>query len=82
MEKTFADGGKIAKFVKVFSLESFPLYGMLIAVRTCPYQTWTNPAERVMSVLNLTLQNVSLERKEMDEEAEKLIKNKNNMHAV
>ena len=28
MEKTFADGGKIAKFVKVFSLESFPLYGM------------------------------------------------------
>ena len=29
MEKTFADGGKIAKFVKVFSLESFPLYGIL-----------------------------------------------------
>ena len=27
MEKAFADGGKIAKFVKVFSLESFPLYG-------------------------------------------------------
>ena len=27
MEKTFADGGKIAKFVKIFSLESFPLYG-------------------------------------------------------
>ena len=29
MEKTFADGGKIAKFVKVFSFESFPLYGIL-----------------------------------------------------
>ena len=28
MEKIFADGEKIAKFVKVFSLESFPLYGM------------------------------------------------------
>ena len=26
-EKTFADGGKIAKFMKVFSLESFLLYG-------------------------------------------------------
>ena len=26
-EKTFTDGGKIEKFVKVFSLESFPLYG-------------------------------------------------------
>ena len=48
---------------------------MLIAVRTCPYQSWTNPAERVMSILNLALQNVSLERKEMDEEAEKLMKN-------
>ena len=30
MEKTFADGRKIAKFVKVFSLESFPLYGIII----------------------------------------------------
>ena len=28
MQKTFADGGKITKFVKVFSLESFPLYGI------------------------------------------------------
>ena len=27
VEKTFADGGKISKFMKVFSLESFPLYG-------------------------------------------------------
>ena len=55
---------------------------MLIAVCTCPYQSWTNPAERVMSILNLALQNVSLERKEMDEESEKLMKNKNNMQAV
>ena len=30
MEKTFADGGKIAKFVKVFSLKSFPLYGTIV----------------------------------------------------
>ena len=28
VEKTFAGGCKIAKFVKVFSLESFPLYGI------------------------------------------------------
>ena len=26
------DGGKIAKFVKVFSLESFPLYGRSIGL--------------------------------------------------
>lgn len=55
---------------------------MLIAVRTCPYQSWTNPAERVMSILNLALQNVSLERKQMDVDSEKLTKNKNNMQAV
>ena len=54
---------------------------MFIAVCTCPYQSWTDPAERVMSILNLALQNVSLERKQMDEESEKLVKNKN-MQAV
>ena len=55
---------------------------MLVAVRTCPYQSWTNPAERIMSVLNLALQNVSLERNLMDEESEKLVKNDNNVKAV
>ena len=30
MEKTFADGWKITKFVQVFSLKSFPLYGILL----------------------------------------------------
>ena len=29
MEKTFANCHKTTKFAKVFSLESFPLYGML-----------------------------------------------------
>lgn len=33
---------------------------MLICVQTCPYQSWTNVAERIMSTLNLPLQNVSL----------------------
>ena len=28
-EKTFADRHKTAKFTKVFSLESFPLYGII-----------------------------------------------------
>ena len=35
---------------------------MLVGVRTCPYQSWSNLAERVMSTLNLSLQNVSLAR--------------------
>ena len=55
---------------------------MLIAVRTCPYQSWTNPADCVMSILNLALQNVPLERKEMDKEFEKVMKNKKNVKAV
>ena len=32
LNKTFAGGSKTAKFVKVFSLESFPLYGTLLLV--------------------------------------------------
>ena len=43
---------------------------MLTAIRSCPYQSWTNMAERVMSTLNLALQNVSLARTEMDPELE------------
>ncbi len=55
---------------------------MLIAVRTCPYKSWTNPAKRVMSILNLALQIVSLERKAMDETSERLVKNDNSVKAV
>lgn len=57
-------------------------FDMLIAVRTCPNQSWTSTAERVMSILNLALQNVSLERKPMDEEFEKVIAGKNNVKNV
>ena len=55
---------------------------MLIAVRTCPYQSWQNIAERIMSTLNLGLQNVALARKEMPEEFEKLIANKSTLDAI
>ena len=46
---------------------------MLVCMQMCPYQSWTNPAERVMSTLNLALQNVSLMRDKMDEEMERAI---------
>ena len=55
---------------------------VLIALCSCPYQSWTNPAERMMSVLNLALQNTSLERAQMSSEHECFVKNKNNMKAV
>ena len=52
---------------------------MLIAIRTCPYQSWRNLAERVMSILNLALQNVSLSRKQMQDHLEAMVKNKNTL---
>ena len=38
---------------------------MLIHARCAPGHSYTNPVERVMSILNLGLQNVSMERKEV-----------------
>ena len=35
---------------------------MLVLVRCAPGNSWVNPAERVMSILNLGLQNCTLER--------------------
>lgn len=47
---------------------------MLIHVRCAPGHSWTNPAERIMNILNIGLQNVSLERKEAGREIEMLLK--------
>ena len=38
---------------------------MLVAMRTCPTQSWTNVAERVMSILNFALQHCATERDSM-----------------
>ena len=38
VEKTFADGPQTSKSAKVFSLESFPLYGMRPAIDPAPTQ--------------------------------------------
>ena len=48
-------------------------------MRTCPTQSWPNLAERVMSILNIALQNVSLERDSMDDNNEKLISQNTSM---
>ena len=52
---------------------------MLVYVQTCPYQSWQNITERVMSTLNLALQNVSLSRSSMPSEFEALVCDKNNL---
>jgi hypothetical protein len=43
---------------------------LLIHARCAPGHSWTNPAERVMSILNLGLQNCSMSREKCSEEAE------------
>lgn len=55
---------------------------LLVCMQMRPYQSWTNPEERLMSTLNLALQNVSLIRTRMDYEMEKAIKYKNNFAAI
>jgi hypothetical protein len=51
----------------------------LVDGRTTPTQSWTNPVERVMSVLNLALANCALARKIMGDEFEINMKKGNNM---
>ena len=70
--------------VKVASLTLFRALDldMLVCIRTCPYQSWTNVAERVMSTLNLALQSVSLACTAMADHFERLIKNKNSLAEV
>jgi hypothetical protein len=54
----------------------------LVVARTTPTQSWTNPAERLMSVLNLSLSNCALSREPMSEEFEKKMKKRESMSSV
>ena len=54
----------------------------LIVGRTSPTQSWMNPDERVMLVLNMTMQNCALGRELMDEDFEKHMTRCSNMSSV
>ena len=56
--------------------------GMLIAVRTPPYNSWKDPAERVMSILNIGLNSVGLMRGGADEDVEDLLASRKNMKEI
>ena len=64
----------IALFIKDLDL--------LVASRTCPGHSFSNPAKRVMSTLNLGLQNAAFARCRMTEDSESVIKNANSMSAI
>lgn len=55
---------------------------MLIAGRTAPGHPWANPVERIMSVLNLSIQNMSLARNECDSNTEQILKSANSMAEI
>ncbi|WAR05775.1 hypothetical protein MAR_021144, partial [Mya arenaria] len=55
---------------------------MIIALRTAPSHSWTNPAERCMSILNLALQHVALDRDEMESQYVKMVKNLSTLSSV
>jgi hypothetical protein len=55
---------------------------MLVAGRTAPGNSWANPAERIMSLLNLALQNVALTRDECSSAKEQTLKSANSMSEI
>ena len=56
--------------------------GIYILARCAPGLNWINPAERIMSILNLGLQNVSLERQQGSEVTEKVLKDCKSMNDI
>lgn len=57
-------------------------FDFLASVRTAPYHSWMNPAERVMSILNLALQGVTLQHDKMDDILEDIFKSKNTLEEI
>ena len=55
---------------------------LLCAAWTVPNQSWRNPVERIMSIVNLGLQSVGIMRKEIPAEAEKVLKNCNSIKQI
>ena len=74
----YTDGGPdhnlthVAVQLSVIALFLYLDLDFICASRTCPYQSWRNPVERIMSVLNLGLQCIGLMREKMGEDFEKL----------
>jgi hypothetical protein len=84
----FTDGGldHNCKHLSVQTalLAMFLLGGMntMVVLGPAPQQSWTNPAERIMSILNLGLQGCSLARTAMDEKFEVTMRKCNGMSAI
>ena len=69
-------GGVKLSLIVLFKLLDLDI---LIAGRTAPGHSWANPAERIMSLLNLAYQNAALYCDEMDSGKEQMIRACNSM---
>ncbi|XP_033753308.1 uncharacterized protein LOC117336780 [Pecten maximus] len=75
----YTDGGvdhrNTLESVKCASICLFKEHNLdlLVAGRCAPGHSWRNPAERVMSILNLGLQNCALERVSLDVDSERML---------
>ena len=54
----------------------------LLATRTAPYHSYTNPVERCMSILNLGMQSLGLTRTKMNDDIEQALSSANSMSAI
>ena len=84
----YSDGGPDHRLtymsvkLSVISLFLYLDLDYLCAARTAPYHSFRNPAERVMSVLNLGPQSVGIARRSMDEEMELALSNCNRVSQI
>lgn len=84
----FSDGGTDQRItlehVKCSLIAVFKVLNLdlLVACRCAPGQSWINLAERCMSLLNLGLQNCSLERESCSEEVEAKLKRLSGLAAI
>ncbi|XP_056013095.1 uncharacterized protein LOC125679479 [Ostrea edulis] len=84
----YTDGGPdhrtTYKSVKICALMEFIALDldMIVCARTAPCGSYANPAERTMSLLNLALQNVALERTAMSPNCEMQIKSVNSLKSL
>lgn len=54
----------------------------LVACRTAPGHSWANPAERIMSLLNIAFQNTALSREECNSHVEQSLKSCSGMNDI
>ena len=84
----YTDGGpehrSTFESVKISLIHLFRATGveLLVALRTAPGQSWQNPVERVMSLVNIALQNVAIERPSCREEVEKELSACNTIESI